>query len=219
LTEQRLVLLISGRGSNLRAIQQACTSGQLPARITAVISNRADAAGLAWCRDARLAAEVIAHKNFSTRADFDRALAAAIDTHNPDWIVLAGFMRQLTDAFVQRYLGRLINIHPSLLPAFPGLHTHQQALQAGVRWHGASVHFVTPELDAGPIIAQGVLPVRSDDTPESLSARVLALEHELYPQALGHLLRGDCVLEQGQTRWRQAYQSPDLASINPQRQA
>ncbi|XTI73166.1 phosphoribosylglycinamide formyltransferase [Acidithiobacillus sp. AC3] len=218
MTEQRLVLLISGRGSNLRAIQQACVSGQIPARIGAVISNRADAAGLAWSRDAGLATEVIAHKNFSTRADFDRALAAAIDIHHPDWVVLAGFMRQLTDAFVQRYLGRLINIHPSLLPAFPGLHTHQQALQAGVRWHGATVHFVTPELDAGPIIAQGVLPVRSDDTPESLSARVLALEHQLYPQALGHLLRGDCVLQQGQTLWRQAYQSPDLAGINPQRQ-
>ncbi|WP_308388085.1 phosphoribosylglycinamide formyltransferase [Acidithiobacillus sp. AMEEHan] len=219
MTEQRLVVLISGRGSNLRAIQQACASGQLPARISAVISNRADAAGLAWCRDAGLAADVIAHQNFATRADFDHSLAAAIDTHNPDWVILAGFMRQLTDSFVHRYLGRLINIHPSLLPAFPGLHTHQQALHAGVRWHGATVHFVTPELDAGPIIAQGVLPVLSADTPESLSARVLALEHQLYPQALGHLLRGDCVLQLGQTLWRHGYQSPNSARINPQGQA
>ncbi|MEY2341309.1 phosphoribosylglycinamide formyltransferase [Acidithiobacillus sp. IBUN Pt1247-S3] len=215
MTEQKLLLLISGRGSNLRAIQRACQNGDLPARISAVISNRPNAAGLAWCREAGLATRVIPHQVYPDRASFDQALAAAIDDHAPDWIILAGFMRQLTDSFVQRYVGRLINIHPSLLPAFPGLHTHQHALHAGVRWHGATVHFVIPELDAGPIIAQGIVPILADDNPETLAARVLDLEHQLYPQALRHLLRGDCVLKNDRVVWQRGYQSPDFSGCNP----
>lgn len=216
MTEQRLVVLISGRGSNLRAIHQACTSGDLPAQIVGVISNRANAPGLRWCQESHLPTQIIAHQDFPDREHFDHALAMAIDAYAPDWVLLAGFMRQLTEGFVARYLGRLVNIHPSLLPAFPGLQTHQCALTAGVRWHGATVHFVTPELDAGPIIAQGIVPVLAGDNPETLAARVLELEHTLYPQALGHLLRGDCRWENGQTLWRQPYRSPQMQAINPE---
>lgn len=217
MTEQRLVVLISGRGSNLRAIYQAVADGRLPARIVAVIANHDKAAGLAWCQEHGLPTAIVPHRNFPDRESFDRALAAEIDLHRPDWIILAGFLRQLSNGFVERYLGRLVNIHPSLLPAFPGLHTHARALAAGVRWHGATVHFVTPELDAGPIISQGILPVLAEDNAEALAARVLALEHRLYPQALGYLLDGSCVLDNGRTLWRRGYSSPEWLGINPER--
>jgi len=175
-----VVILISGRGSNMRSIVEAV----LPVRIGAVISNRPDAGGLAYAREKGIATSVVDHKAHADRTAFDRALAAEIDRHAPDLIVLAGFMRILTPEFVARYSGRMINIHPSLLPAFTGLHTHRRALEAGCRVAGATVHFVTGELDGGPIIAQAVVPVLPDDDEATLAARVLAQEHLLYPNVV-----------------------------------
>lgn len=181
-----LVVLISGRGSNLRAILDA----RLPARIAAVISNNPGAAGLDLARTRGVATQVVDHRGHARREDFDAELQAAIDPHAPDLVVLAGFMRVLTPAFVSHYQGRLINIHPSLLPLFPGLDTHRRALAAGVRIHGCTVHFVTPTVDHGPIIAQAAVPVREDDTPDTLAARVLEQEHRLYPQVIRWFLEG-----------------------------
>ncbi|HZV54479.1 MAG TPA: phosphoribosylglycinamide formyltransferase [Rhodocyclaceae bacterium] len=174
------VILISGRGSNMEAMLAA----DLPGRCAAVISNRPDAAGLAWAAGRGVATSVVDHKRYPNRDAFDAALAAAIDSHAPDLVVLAGFMRVLGDDFVRHYEGRLLNIHPSLLPSFPGLHTHAAALAAGVRLHGATVHFVTPTLDCGPIVIQAAVPVLADDTPQVLAARVLAQEHVIYPRAV-----------------------------------
>ena len=168
-----------------------CTGEAWPARIAAVISNRADAAGLGFAREHGIATAVVDHKAYAARADFDVALAAEIDAHAPDVVALAGFMRILGPAFVQRFEGRLINIHPSLLPAFPGLHTHQRALDAGCKLAGATVHFVTADLDHGPIVAQAAVPVRGGDSAEALAARVLAQEHVLYPLALRWLVAGE----------------------------
>ncbi|MDE1990072.1 MAG: phosphoribosylglycinamide formyltransferase [Betaproteobacteria bacterium] len=176
----RIVILISGRGSNMAALLAA----SLPLEIAAVISNRPGAAGLALAAAQGIAAEVVDHQAHATREAFDQALAEAIDRHQPQLVVLAGFMRILTPAFIRHYQGRLLNIHPSLLPAFPGLHTHRQALQAGVRIHGCTVHFVTEQLDHGPIVAQAAVPVLPDDTEETLAARVLESEHRIYPEAL-----------------------------------
>ncbi|MEO1767150.1 phosphoribosylglycinamide formyltransferase [Thiobacter aerophilum] len=181
-----LVVLISGRGSNLRAILDA----GLPARIAAVISNNPGAAGFAFARERNIVTRVVDHRGHARREDFDGALQATIDEYAPDLVVLAGFMRVLTPAFVTHYQGRLINIHPSLLPLFPGLDTHRRALAAGVRIHGCTVHFVTPTVDHGPIIAQAAVPVREDDTPEVLAARVLEQEHRLYPQVIRWFLEG-----------------------------
>jgi phosphoribosylglycinamide formyltransferase 1 len=177
---KRIVILISGRGSNMEALVKA----QLPAAIAAVISNVADAHGLGFAREHAIATAVIDHRAYPDRAGFDAALSARIEQYRPDLVVLAGFMRVLTDAFVTRYAGRLMNIHPSLLPAFPGLHTHQRALEAGVRLHGCTVHFVTPTLDHGPIVIQAAVPVLPDDTEDTLAARVLREEHRIYPQAV-----------------------------------
>ena len=185
------VILISGRGSNMQAILAA----GVPIRVAAVISNDAAAPGLAMARAAGIATAAIDHRNFPERAEFDARLAAEIDCFEPDFIVLAGFMRILGHAFVQRYAGRLVNIHPSLLPAFPGLHTHRRALEAGVRIHGCTVHFVTAEVDHGPIIVQAAIAVLPDDTEASLAARVLHEEHRIYPQALAWLARGEARLE------------------------
>ncbi|MEJ5990706.1 phosphoribosylglycinamide formyltransferase [Ramlibacter sp. PS3R-8] len=189
---KNIVILISGGGSNMAAIVRAAQRDQwrklYGAEITAVISNRADAGGLALAREQGIAAEVVDHKAFASREAFDDALAAAIDRHQPALLVLAGFMRILTPGFVARYTGRMLNIHPSLLPAFPGLHTHQRALQAGCRIAGATVHQVTAELDHGPILAQAAVPVLAGDTPESLAARVLTQEHIIYPRAIADLL-------------------------------
>ncbi len=182
-----IVILISGRGSNMEAIVRAAIPG---ARITAVISNRPDAAGLAFAASHGIATATVDHKAFADRESFDAALAEAIDAHRPDLVVLAGFMRVLTSGFVQRYAGRLLNIHPSLLPAFPGLHTHQRALDAGVRIHGATVHFVTDELDCGPILIQAAVPVFPCDDEAALAARVLAQEHRIYPQAIRWCIEG-----------------------------
>lgn len=183
---KRIVILISGRGSNMEALLKA----RLPAEIVAVISNEPAARGLATAQAQGIATAVVPHRAFAGRAAFDAALAAEIDRHKPDLIVLAGFMRVLTESFVARYAGRMINIHPSLLPSFPGLHTHRRALEAGVRVHGCTVHFVTPGLDSGPIIVQAAVPVLADDTEDSLAARVLAQEHRIYPQAVRWLCAG-----------------------------
>lgn len=194
---KRIVILISGRGSNMEAILRVAAAEQWPAQIAAVISNKPDAAGLDTARTAGIPAVVVNHKEFAGREAFDDALAATIDTYAPDLVVLAGFMRILTPGFVSRYFGRLINIHPSLLPSFPGLHTHQQALDAGVKFHGATVHFVTAELDHGPIIAQAAVPVLDSDDEDTLSSRVLEQEHKIYPQAVRDLIEGRLALKDG----------------------
>lgn len=184
---KNIVILISGRGSNMQAIVEA----QLPgARIAAVIANRPDAAGLAWAAERGIATAALDHKAFASREDFDAALAAQIDAFAPDLVVLAGFMRILTPGFTQHYAGRMFNIHPSLLPAFPGLHTHQRALDAGCRLAGATVHFVTAELDHGPVVIQGAVAVADDDTADSLAAKVLRVEHRIYPQAVRWWVEG-----------------------------
>jgi phosphoribosylglycinamide formyltransferase 1 len=188
-----IVILISGRGSNMQALVEA----QLPANIAAVISNRADAKGLDYARDKGIPTLVVAHRDYATREAFDAALMAAIDRFNPSLLVLAGFMRVLTPRFVEHYAGRMVNIHPSLLPALPGLHTHRRALAAGSGQHGCTVHFVTPEVDTGPIIAQAPVPVLPDDDEDTLAARVLEQEHLLYPHALRLLLEDRAVLRDG----------------------
>lgn len=185
-----IVILISGRGSNMQAILAQAASGELPVDIRAVISNRPDAAGLATARAAGIHTETLDHREFDGRDAYDRALQAAIDRHAPALVVLAGFMRILTPAFVQHYHGRLLNIHPSLLPAFRGLNTHTRALEAGAREHGASVHFVTEELDGGPVIAQIAVPVHAGDSADDLAARVLEAEHRLYPAVIGWFATG-----------------------------
>ena len=188
-----IVILISGSGSNMAAIvrraQQDHWQARLGARVCAVISNKADARGLQFAQEQGIATAVLDHKAYSSREAFDAALMQLIDRHAPALVVLAGFMRILTPAFVAHYAGRLLNIHPSLLPAFPGLHTHQRAIESGCRFAGATVHQVTAELDHGPILAQAVVPVLSDDTPDSLAARVLTQEHRIYPQAVADFLK------------------------------
>lgn len=194
---RNIVILISGAGSNMvsiaRVAQRDAWESRLQARIAAVISNRPDARGLALARDMGIATEVLDHRQFAERSAFDSALAERIDRHDPDGspalVVLAGFMRLLTRGFVDRYDGRLVNIHPSLLPAFTGLHTHQRALDAGCRVAGASVHRVTAQLDAGPILAQAVVPVLDGDTAQTLAARVVTQEHLMYPRAIAALLQ------------------------------
>jgi phosphoribosylglycinamide formyltransferase-1 len=189
-----IVALISGRGSNLQALLEA----GLP--VSAVISNLAGAKGLEVAAAKGIATRVVEHKRFASREAFDAALAAAIDEFRPRLVVLAGFMRVLTPAFVERYRGRLLNIHPSLLPEFPGLHTHERALQAGVKRHGCTVHFVTAELDHGPVVIQAAVPVHEGDTPQTLAARVLRQEHVIYPRAVRWFLDGKLVIEGGRVR-------------------
>ncbi len=181
---KNIVILISGRGSNMEAIVRAAQAEQWPARIAAVISNVADAPGLQFAAQHGIATRVVASKGWPNRAAFDLALQQAIDSFSPDLVVLAGFMRILGTEFVAHYQNRMLNIHPSLLPSFVGLHTHEQALAAGVKLHGASVHFVTAELDHGPIVAQAAVPVVAGDTPDTLAARVLQQEHQIYPRAV-----------------------------------
>jgi phosphoribosylglycinamide formyltransferase-1 len=190
---KNLVILISSGGSNMAAIARAARQDdwerRLGARIAAVISNRPDAPGLDLARELGLPTEVVDHQRFERREGFEAELSRAVDLHQPALVVLAGFMRILTPAFVAHYAGRLVNIHPSLLPAFPGLRTHARALEAGCRFAGATVHHVTADLDHGPILDQAIVPVMPDDTPESLAARVLTQEHVLYPRAIARLLR------------------------------
>jgi len=185
----RLVILISGRGSNMQSIMSAIQAGELNAEIAAVISNRPDAAGLTSAAQAGIATEVINHRDFESRDAFDQQLAQRIDHYTPDFVILAGFMRILTAEFVNHYQGQLINIHPSLLPKFKGLNTHQRAIDAKETEHGASVHFVTAELDDGPVILQAKVPVLEEDSAETLAARVLKQEHKLYPDAIKLLIQ------------------------------
>lgn len=188
---KKIVILISGRGSNMQALLTA----NLPCQIAAVISNRADAVGLAIAKQHGVATKVIAHRDYADRASFDKALLLEIECYQPDYIVLAGFMRILTEQIVNHYRGRLINIHPSLLPAYTGVNTHERALQDGVKIHGCTVHFVTPDLDHGPIIIQAATPVLQNDTPQMLAARILLLEHRIYAQAIRWLCSGKVSLD------------------------
>ena len=198
---KNIVILISGGGSNMAAMvrtaQQQQWDKRLGARVAAVVSNKADAAGLAFAQAQGIATEVLDHKPFATREAFDTALAERIDRHDPALVVLAGFMRILTPEFTRHYEGRLLNIHPSLLPAFPGLHTHQRALEMGCKIAGCTVHFVTAELDNGPIVSQGVVNILADDNADSLAARILKLEHQLYPDAVRRFAAGQLRLVDG----------------------
>ena len=199
---KNIVILISGRGSNMHAIVEACAREGWAARVAAVISNRADAAGLALAAARGIATVVVDHQAFDSREAFDAQLAETINGFAADLLVLAGFMRILTPAFVRRFEGRMVNLHPSLLPAFTGLHTHRRVLQAGCKASGATVHFVTPELDHGPIIAQAVVPVLQGDSEVTLSERVNAAEHRLYPLAVGWLVADMLQVEGGVVRHR-----------------
>lgn len=199
---KNIVILISGRGSNMEAIVDACAREQWPARVAAVISNKPSAAGLQYAAQRGIATAVVEHARFDSREAFDTELARVVDGFSPDAVVLAGFMRILTEGFVRRYEGRMLNVHPSLLPAFTGLHTHRRAIEAGCKVAGATVHFVTPELDHGPIVAQAVVPVMDGDTEDALAARVLAQEHRMYPQAVRWLVEGRLAVD-GQGRVRQ----------------
>ena len=200
---KRILILISGRGSNLQAILQRCADEAWPASVVAVISNRAGAEGLDFAAAHGIPTAVLDHRAFDSREAFDADLARLIDSYSPDLVVLAGFMRILSDGFVAHYAGRLLNIHPSLLPAFAGLHTHRRAIQAGCKVAGATVHFVTPTLDHGPIVAQASVPVLADDTAETLSDRVLAAEHRMYPAAVRWFVEGDLlVTDDGMVRHR-----------------
>jgi phosphoribosylglycinamide formyltransferase 1 len=194
---KNIVILISGRGSNMEAIVRACASEAWPAQVVAVVSNRADAQGLGFARERGIATAVVDHKAFVSREAFDAELARTIDGFAANVVVLAGFMRILTDGFVARYAGRMVNVHPSLLPAFTGLNTHRRAIEAGCKLAGATVHFVTPTLDFGPIIAQAVVPVLVGDTPETLEARVREREHVMYPHAVGWLVRSELTVAEG----------------------
>jgi phosphoribosylglycinamide formyltransferase-1 len=208
---KNIVILISGRGSNLQALLEA----KLPCRIAAVISNRADAGGLQLAQARGIPTAVIEHRDYADRDSFDAALAQLIDTFHPDFVILAGFMRILTAGFVTRYHGRLVNIHPSLLPAYGGLNTHGRALQDGVRIHGCTVHFVTADLDHGPIIIQAAVPVLCHDTEQTLAARVLHEEHRIYPQAIRWLCADLVELrDDGRVRLRH-HKQPGFALISP----
>ena len=189
---KNIVILISGRGSNMQAIVNA----DIPdANIAAVLSNNETAAGLAWAAERGITTDSLNHKNFDSRLAFDQAMMEKIDAYQPDLVVLAGFMRILTPEFCAHYENRLINIHPSILPSFTGLHTHERALEAGCRVAGCTIHFVTPELDCGPIISQGIVPILDGDTADDVAARVLTVEHQLFPQAVADFVAGRLKIE------------------------
>jgi phosphoribosylglycinamide formyltransferase 1 len=195
-SRKRAAVLISGRGSNMTALIEAAKDPAYPAEIALVVSNNPRAAGLARAREAGIVTATVDHKPFGAdRAGFERALQSVLDAHRIELVCLAGFMRLLTAAFVSAWTGRIINVHPALLPDFRGLDTHARVLAAGVKTHGATVHFVVPEMDAGPIIAQAAVPVLADDTPETLAARVLAVEHKIYPEALRAVAEGRARVE------------------------
>jgi phosphoribosylglycinamide formyltransferase-1 len=214
--KRRVAILISGRGSNMTALVEAARAQDFPAEIVVVISNKADAAGLLRAREAGIPAIAIESKAYGQdRAGFETKLQAALDEHRVDLICLGGFMRLFTAGFVQRWHGRMLNIHPSLLPSFPGLDPHGQALRAGVKISGATVHFVIPETDAGPIVMQGAIAVRDDDTAETLAARVLEIEHRIYPDAL-RLVAGGAVNLEGDVCKTTASASRDDSLISPE---
>jgi phosphoribosylglycinamide formyltransferase-1 len=201
---KNIVILISGRGSNMEAVVRALEAEGWPAKVAAVISNKPEAKGLDFAKARGIPTAVVENKAFATRAEFDAALQETIDRFAPDLVVLAGFMRILTAPFVEHYAGRMLNIHPSLLPLFPGLGTHQQAIDAGEKEHGATVHFVTAELDHGPIVAQARVPVLPDDTEATLSARLLVEEHKLYPHAVRLFVEDRLSIEHGDVIIRDA---------------
>jgi phosphoribosylglycinamide formyltransferase-1 len=210
----RITVLISGRGSNLEALIAASRRAGFMGAVTHVVSNREDAAGLAIAQRHAIATSVVDHRAFTSRDLFDARLSDVIDASEPDLVVLAGFMRVLGPAFVARYSGRLLNIHPSLLPAYPGLHTHRRALADGVRVHGCTVHFVTPDVDVGPIVVQGVVPVLPDDDEARLAARVLEVEHRILPATVGWFCAGDLALDAGRVTLRGAAPAPG-AFVSP----
>ena len=197
MSRKKLAVLISGRGSNMEAILEASRDSSFPAEIVVVLSDKPDTAGLQTARENNIPAIGIAHDDFQSRSDHETAITKAITDHNPDFICLAGYMRILSSGFVQQFEGRLINIHPSLLPSFKGLETHQRAIDAGVKLHGCTVHFVNAEMDGGAVIAQAVVPVLPDDDEKKLAARVLAAEHKLYPHAIRMLAENKVRLENG----------------------
>ncbi len=211
---QGIVILISGRGSNMQAILEATRTGDFPAEICAVISSNADAAGLKIAQAASIPTQVVSHRDYQTREALDEAFAHVIDRYHPQLVVLAGFMRILTANFIRRYQNQLINIHPSLLPQFPGLRTHERALAAGVKQHGATVHFVTPDVDAGPIIIQATVPVLPNDTPATLAARVLEQEHRIYPLAIRWFMEGRLTIRDGKVLL-DGEQRPEQGLVEP----
>lgn len=210
-----IVILISGRGSNMESLLNAVADGSLPVRVAAVIANRPDAKGLDAAAAHDVETCVVDHTRFNSRETFDAAMIKTIDSYSPDLVVLAGFMRILTDGFVRRYEGRLLNIHPSLLPSFPGLHTHRRALEEGVRVHGCTVHFVTPQLDHGPVVVQAAVPVLDGDDEATLAARVLEQEHQVYPLAVRWFAEDRLKLVDGHVIF-EAEQEPVGALISPQ---
>ncbi|WP_342151556.1 phosphoribosylglycinamide formyltransferase [Methylorubrum sp. SB2] len=213
-TKKRVAILISGRGSNMVSLIEAARAPDYPAEIVLVLSNRPDAAGLTRAREAGIPARAVDHKVYPNRTAFDAALQKELDAAGIELIVLAGFMRILTDAFVEAWAGRMINIHPSLLPLFKGTHTHERAITAGVRLHGCTVHYVVPELDAGPIVAQAAVPVLPGDDADALAARVIVQEHRLYPAALALIAGGGAVLEGGRVRLGEAERDAGAALLS-----
>ena len=214
---KRTAVLISGRGSNLAALISAAEQADYPTEIALVVSNAADAGGLAHARDGGIACATICHRDFGARGEFENKLGETLRAAEIELVCLAGFMRILSPDFVEAWRDRLLNIHPSLLPAFPGLNTHERALQAGVRIHGATVHFVRADTDSGPIIAQGAVPVTSADTAQTLAARVLAVEHRLYPLALALVARGDAHVVDERVRLKPGILADDTALLVPSR--
>lgn len=210
--KKRVAILISGRGSNMQALVEAARAPEYPAEIALVISNRPEALGLAWAKEQGLLTLALDHTKYESREHFEGQLQSVLDLAKVDLIALAGFMRLMTAGFVTRWQGRMINIHPSLLPAFKGLDTHEQALAAGVRLSGCTVHFVVPEMDAGPIIGQAAVPVSPSDTPDSLGSRVLAAEHRLYPKILALVAQGQVRMEANGISW----QHTEIATVNQQ---
>ena len=217
--KKRLVILISGRGSNMEAILRAAADPAYPGQVVAVIANRPDAKGLETAKAAGIATAALDHKAYPSREAFDAALAEAIDAHAPDLVILAGFMRILSEGFVRHYEGRLINIHPSLLPSFPGLHTHQRAIEEGCRIHGCTVHFVTPALDHGPAIVQAAVPVLEGDDEATLAARVLVQEHQVYPAAVAWFCQGRLRLEGSRVLLQDNPAATNAALLSPSPQA
>jgi phosphoribosylglycinamide formyltransferase 1 len=197
---KKIVILISGRGSNLQAILQAYMKKTWPAKIVQVVSNNPHAPGIDVARDFQVPVTVLDHQKFPSREVFDQQLLQIVKSFQPDLVILAGFMRLLDSAFVNYFANRLINIHPSLLPSFPGLKTHQSAIQAGVKWHGATVHFVSQQMDVGPIIAQGIVPVLQNDTVETLANRVFQIEHVMYPQVIEWFVQDKLHIDNGKVR-------------------
>ncbi len=212
--KRRVAVLISGRGSNLQALIEATRDPAHAAELVLVISNEPEAAGLSRAAASGIATDVVSHRDFAGRPDFEAALTARLESAGAEFVCLAGFMRVLTDGFVERWRDRLVNIHPSLLPAFPGLDTHARALEAGVKVHGCTVHFVRSEVDAGPIIGQAAVPVLPDDTPASLAERVLAAEHRLYPRCLDLVADGRVRIT-GKTATADVARPPDWQFLNP----